>query len=792
MKIKNGFKQLLLASVFLGISLNSSHMIQAETLNELQTEGIELLMENEEMIPDDEVPEETPLLSADEVVEDEFYPEEATESTSELVDDITDDLQIEEIVEDDELLAANSGTCGDNLTWSLTGTVLTISGSGAMKDYYITTDYYTGQVISGENPPWRDLYFTELVIKDGVTVIGGCAFADCTYLTKVTMADSVTEIKSDAFADDRGITQMNISRNLVTLGSSALYYVNITELTLPKTLTNMTPSSFSGLYSVQSYSVESGNPRYQSVDGVIFSADGKQLIAFPQARTGRYDIPYGVTDIKEDAFVYSSASEVTIPNTVTTIEGGAFWYASIEKMEIPASVTSVGKLAFYGCTGDFSLAPGSPLDDSVLGDVANNITAYIDVYDNYDMAYQVLNLVNTERQAAGLAPLIMDASLLKTAMLRAAETVLKYDHTRPNGQLCFSANSAMIAENVAGNFASAQNVMSAWMTSEGHKANILSTSASTIGIGCVQYNGANYWVQCFGASGSEAAKPANAWVTESIQVKAIAEYAKPTLSCRTDMNIGDSQELQLKISDYIIPLSECTFTSSNSSVVSVTNGKCTAKNAGTATITGAWDKYNKPVTAAITVSDTEEDDGEMIFPEFLKLKARATSATKNSITIKWQKVPGAVNYDVLFGKAWKGTQSKGKTTGTSFKVKKLKKGTYYEFIIVALDQSGEIVTYSPLMFEKTKGGSKGNPSSVKLNKKKITLKRKKTFKLTSKVKVSGGKSYKVYWKVQYESSNPSVATVSSSGKIKAKKKGTCYVYAYAQNGAYARIKVKVK
>ena len=47
-------------------------------------------------------------------------------------------------------------------------------------------------------------------------------------------------------------------------------------------------------------------------------------------------------------------------------------------------------------------------------------------------------------------------------------------------------------------------------------------------------------------------------------------------------------------------------------------------------------------------------------------------------------------------------------------------------------------------------------------------------------------------KVAFESSNPKVATVTSSGKIKAKSKGTCYVYAYAQNGVFKKIKVVVK
>jgi len=51
---------------------------------------------------------------------------------------------------------------------------------------------------------------------------------------------------------------------------------------------------------------------------------------------------------------------------------------------------------------------------------------------------------------------------------------------------------------------------------------------------------------------------------------------------------------------------------------------------------------------------------------------------------------------------------------------------------------------------------------------------------------------KTHRKVAYESSNPSVATVNKKGVVKAKAKGTCVVYAYAQNGVAKAVKVVVK
>lgn len=46
--------------------------------------------------------------------------------------------------------------------------------------------------------------------------------------------------------------------------------------------------------------------------------------------------------------------------------------------------------------------------------------------------------------------------------------------------------------------------------------------------------------------------------------------------------------------------------------------------------------------------------------------------------------------------------------------------------------------------------------------------------------------------VLYESSDINIATVSKKGVVKAKNKGTCYIYAYAQNGVFKKIKITVK
>jgi len=138
---------------------------------------------------------------------------------------------------------------------------------------------------------------------------------------------------------------------------------------------------------------------------------------------------------------------------------------------------------------------GLPSSDSLAGgDMSLVINgAGVPLGDSYTTASQyaeeVLNLVNAERAKIGVGPLVGTAELNAAAAIRAAEVGNTFSHYRPDGSLCFGvlndfgiASSAR-AENIAGNFRSPEQVVSAWMKSEGHKRNILNPVYNKIGIG---------------------------------------------------------------------------------------------------------------------------------------------------------------------------------------------------------------------------------------------------------------------------------------------------------------------
>lgn len=114
------------------------------------------------------------------------------------------------------------------------------------------------------------------------------------------------------------------------------------------------------------------------------------------------------------------------------------------------------------------------------------------------MAAEVVAQVNAERAKYGLSSLAVSDELTRAACVRASEIVRQFSHTRPDGSSCFTVSGAAYGENIAKGQSSADRVMAAWMSSEGHRANILRESYGSIGVCALKVNGVIYWVQLFG------------------------------------------------------------------------------------------------------------------------------------------------------------------------------------------------------------------------------------------------------------------------------------------------------
>ena len=125
-------------------------------------------------------------------------------------------------------------------------------------------------------------------------------------------------------------------------------------------------------------------------------------------------------------------------------------------------------------------------------------SAYAEGYFYNDYAREVVRQVNMEREKRGLRPLSVDPNLTAAANIRAKEIVQKFSHTRPNGSRAVTVSDFAYAENIARGQKTPDKVMAAWLTSDGHRQNILRASYASIGVSCIRVGNVYYWVQLFG------------------------------------------------------------------------------------------------------------------------------------------------------------------------------------------------------------------------------------------------------------------------------------------------------
>ena len=285
-----------------------------------------------------------------------------------------------------------SGTCGaegDNLTWTLDSDgVLTISGTGDMA-------YYS----ASNEAPWAEHRetITEIVLPEGMTSIGDYAFADCSKVKEVIIPDSVISIYGGAFANCTELAYLRIPKSvkyitntrvdgtnwnildnylhgcskLITAGpigsSCNIEYGwnieipheafwncgNLESLHIASGITKIAEMAIYNNVNLESITVDESNTEYASIDGVLFTKDGKTLIKYPENKSGtQYSVPTGTMTIGENAFNNcDNLTKVTLNEGLTQISQTAFSDCSaLSEMIIPDGVTNVGACSFYGCS----------------------------------------------------------------------------------------------------------------------------------------------------------------------------------------------------------------------------------------------------------------------------------------------------------------------------------------------------------------------------------------------------------------------------------------------------------
>ena len=167
--------------------------------------------------------------------------------------------------------------------------------------------------------------------------------------------------------------QVSLPSTLRYLGVEAFYFFHFTSFTLPEQLEVLEAGAFEFCFfdvlriestlpaqellnsfydcTIVTYEVPEDHPLYQAIDGVLFSKDGKTLLAYPNGRQDEhYDVPAGVEHIIRNAFGTDYLKTISLPIGLKTIADAAFaGCGRLQSIAVPLTVTEIGKDAFWCC-----------------------------------------------------------------------------------------------------------------------------------------------------------------------------------------------------------------------------------------------------------------------------------------------------------------------------------------------------------------------------------------------------------------------------------------------------------
>ena len=308
---------------------------------------------------------------------------------------------------------AQSGTCGENLTWKIENGVLTISGTGEMSSYYLENG-------DDRHGPWNDYLeaFTSIVGEEGVTAIGEYGFAKCSNVTSASLPSTLTNIEWRAFSDCKNLTTLEIPSSVTHIGAYAfdgceklvekennIRYVgswavgttddSFATYILRENTIGLIDRLFSECTELNSIDLPD-NLKYIGCESFRRCSKMESLtipasvIRIPLGLSEAHGLKHIVVD--ENNQVYDSrencnaiietgtntlivgCQSTVIPNSVTKIGIGAFRnWETLEKITIPLSIVEITQHAFEGCSNLINVISLSSTPPYLQGEAFTNI-----------------------------------------------------------------------------------------------------------------------------------------------------------------------------------------------------------------------------------------------------------------------------------------------------------------------------------------------------------------------------------------------------------------------------------
>ena len=279
-----------------------------------------------------------------------------------------------------------SGTCGNNLTWTLDNSgTLTISGTGDMYDF---TYDETGSCTS----PWVDYrsMIRSIAIGSGVTYIGAWAFEDTNitsltipgsvktigeggvsgnrYLTELTLQPGLKSIGKEAFSWSKRLTTVTIPDGVTTIGEEAFAHcwrqlTGLTTVTIPGSVTSIGKNAFTNNQQLATVNFDGTQEQWNAIGGkdsgmpdtatinyvtVVGSGSCGAGVTWSLTSTGVLTIG-GSGAVTQIPWQKETVTEVVVFEGVTSLCNHAFTRQPITRVTLPDSLTAIGTMAFAGC-----------------------------------------------------------------------------------------------------------------------------------------------------------------------------------------------------------------------------------------------------------------------------------------------------------------------------------------------------------------------------------------------------------------------------------------------------------
>ena len=266
-------------------------------------------------------------------------------------------------------MAASTGSCGDNATWSYSNGTLTISGKGVVDDY-----------------AWRDSYkdsITTVVVNEGITEFDGwSAFEGCDALVSVSLPQTLTRMDHYTFKGCDSLKSITLPKNLteaafcfknsgletITFAEGATSVPSFICENSPKLATINFPTSMkkigtSAFENCDALTTVELPDKLETLESYAFKAcDGIKTItipktvkdagyAFKSSALETVTFEEGATTVP--AFMFNSCEKLTTvnwPQTLKKIDSSAFEYCTgLTKLELPWYLEEIGFYAFKNC-----------------------------------------------------------------------------------------------------------------------------------------------------------------------------------------------------------------------------------------------------------------------------------------------------------------------------------------------------------------------------------------------------------------------------------------------------------